>query len=129
MGEVVLHGLGVARRATREVHQHDVLGGDAHISRGALEGVGVAYDELVEIDPALAGAVHDELLAHRGAIGHGLFHLRADVLVVHRHDGLHVGAVGAVDHVLSRELQRRGDDGGAQLAEGHGAHPVLPAAA
>lgn len=83
----------------------------------------------VEIDPALAGAVHDELLAHRGAIGHGLFHLRADVLVVHGDDGLHVGAVGTVDHILARELQRRGDDGGAQLAEGHGAHPVLPAAA
>ena len=47
-------------------------------------------------------------------IGHGLFHLRADVLVVHRHDGLHVGAIGAVDHILARELQRRGDDGGAQ---------------
>ena len=129
MGEVVLHGLGVARRAAREVHEHDVFGGDARLAGRTLEGIGVAGDELVEIDPALAGTVHDELLAHRGAIGHGLFHLRADVLVVHGDDGLHVGAVGTVDHVLARELQRRGDDGGAQLAEGHGAHPVLPAAA
>ena len=52
----------------------------------------------------------------RGA-RHGLFHLGAHVIVVHRHDGAHVGAVDAVHHVLARELQGRGDDGGAQLAQ------------
>ena len=56
-------------------------------------------------------------------------HLPAYVLVVHANDRLHLRAIGTVDDVLLRQLQRRGDDGGAQLAQRHGAHPVFPATA
>jgi len=129
---VVVHdGLRVAGRAAREVDEHDVLGGDGlgRPRRRALPRFRLAGDQLVEAQPALALAAHDDAILDAGRRGQRAFHLRVHVLVSHADHHLDLALVRAVLDVVSRQLQGRGNDRGAQLAERARDDPVLPPAA
>ena len=129
MREVVAHRLGHARRSGGEVDQHDVLAGHALLPRRTLELVAFVGDQLVEGMPAFAFARDDDLILDGRRFGQRLLGLFDDVGVVDAHHHLDLGACGAIDDVLLRQLKGRGDDRGSQLMQGDRAHPVLPAAA
>ena len=125
--EAVLHGLGVARGAAREVDEHDVVDLGGVLARGALPLVALVLNELVEGQPAVAFARDEHLLLDAGRVGKGALHLLDHVVVIDADEHLNGCGVCAVRDVLRGELDGRRDDRGADLAQRHGAHPVFPA--
>ena len=129
IGEVVLHQLGHAGGAAGEIHQHHVVPAGGLVVRRAGKHVRMAVHAGVQVQPALAGAAHDNPVLQRGNLGEGGVHLRNHEVVVHADHGLDAGGVAAVHDVLLRQLQRGGNQYHAQLVQRRGAYPVLPAAA
>ena len=128
VGEVVHDGLGVARGATGEVDEHDVLRSGGVNAGRACPFLRFVGDELVKREPSLALACDADFVLYAGRLLRRPFGLRADVVVVHAHEHPHVCRVCAVLDIVGRELQRRGDDRGAYLAQCGGHHPILPPA-
>ncbi len=129
MGERVLHRLRVARRAAREVDEHDVLGGHPCLPDRASECIALAFDQGIERGPTLALSCHDHQVLQGGSLRKRALHLADHIGIIHADDGLHLRAVHAVDHILRGQLQGCRDDDGAQLRQGHCHHPVFPSTA
>ena len=125
----MLDSLCHAGRAAGEVDEHDVFARDARFASRPRELIALVFNKRVERQPSLALAGNEHALLDGGRLGQSQLGLLHDVGIVHADHHFDARASGAVDDVLFRQLQRRGNDGRAQFAESHRAHPVLPAAA
>ena len=120
---IVCRQLGVAGGAGGEEHQHGV-----RAAGGILAPLKTAGEEgvlLIEIMPALPGAVHQDLMLHTGALCRGGIHSVRHIAVGGAEDGLDLARLEAVGEVLFQELIGGGDGHRAQLVQAQHAEPVL----
>ena len=121
VGVVVEDHLGVARRPGAEVEEHGVPG----LVGDPLQIGGVVLQLLVEVMPALPGAVDQELFHRGGKLPLGLLHSMGDLPVCgadHRRDP---GGVDPVDNVLLGEKVGCRDDNRPDLVQGQDGKPKL----
>ena len=123
------HHLGHPRGAGGEVHQHGVVPAGGLFPSGAGELIGEFFHLHVQIQPAFPALHHQYFIFQGGDVALGSLHLLNDKGVVDAHHGTHLGGVAPVDDVLLGQLQRAGEQDGADLVQGGGADPILPPAA
>ena len=129
MSVVVFYHLRITGGAGGEVNQHQIVCLCAGVSGGTCKLCGELLHFLVEIAPALVRAAHHDLVLDAGDRGLCLIHLLQDILVVQTYHGVDLCAVSTINQILFRQLQRAGNQNGADFVQCHSAYPVFPAAA
>jgi len=126
---VVGHGLGLAARATGEIHQHGVF--VVIHERRTLKGrcLGPLFVPVVKplrhLMAPLCLRVHRDERLHGRAVGHGLGDLCRDIFVVATDDGLDACPPVAIGDVSRGEHVGGGNGDGTQFAQCHHRQPPL----
>ena len=115
----------IARRARREIHQHEVVVGDVLVAARTLEHVAVFFHFGVKVVPAVAVFAHHhfDLQRRAGFLRH--VHLVRHVVFAGGDNGFHARRLEAVLEVVFDEQVRGGDDDCAQFMQSEYGNPEL----